>query len=110
PGHHPELRGWATATSAGLPPDLADRLHEAEFLWTSSISDILLPAEPGVTLAEELAALDRIDDEAFVAAAFEISCSPAYGRPTPSPLGDAGERARVIELAAARGPRQRDFV
>ncbi|MEU5642891.1 DUF5937 family protein [Streptomyces milbemycinicus] len=111
PGHHPGLHGWATATAAGLKPDLADRLHEADFLWRSSRSDLLLPAEPGATLAEELDALDRIDDETFVAAAFEIVCSPtSYALPSPSPLVDAGERVRVRELAAARGPKQAAFV
>lgn len=109
PGHHPGLHGWVTATNAALKADLADRLCEADFLWRSSRSDILLPARPGATLAEELDELDKIDDERFVAAAFEISCSATYTRPTPSPLVDADERARVREMAAARGPRQAAF-
>ncbi|MFG2139130.1 DUF5937 family protein [Streptomyces sp. NPDC048650] len=109
PGHHPGLHGWVTATNAGLKPDLADRLCEADFLWRSARSDILLPARPGATLAEELDELDRIDDERFVAAAFEISCSATYSQVTPSPLVDADERARVREMAAARGPRQAAF-
>lgn len=46
PGHHPGLHGWVTATNAALKPDLADRLCEADFLWRSSRSDILLPAPP----------------------------------------------------------------
>ncbi len=28
PGHHPGVHGWATATAAGLEPDLADRLMD----------------------------------------------------------------------------------
>ncbi|GGX11848.1 DUF5937 family protein [Streptomyces noursei] len=109
PGHHPGLHGWVTATNAGLKTDLADRLCEADFLWRSSRSDILLPAHPKPTLREELDALDKIDDERFVAAFFEINCSARYTLPTPSPLVDAGERARVREMAAARGPRQAAF-
>ncbi|MFF4699775.1 DUF5937 family protein [Streptomyces chattanoogensis] len=109
PGHHPGLHGWVTATNAGLKTDLADRLCEADFLWRSSRSDILLPTRPGATLAEDLDELDRIDDERFVAAAFEITCSATYTQYTPSPLVDAGERARVREMAAARGPRQAAF-
>lgn len=109
PGHHPGLHGWVTATNAALKTDLADRLCEADFLWRSSRSDILLPARPGATLAEDLDELDKIDDERFVAAAFEISCSATYTQPTPSPLVDADERARVREMAAARGPRQAAF-
>ncbi|MEU6325694.1 DUF5937 family protein [Streptomyces sp. NPDC047049] len=109
PGHHPGLHGWVTATNAALKTDLADRLCEADFLWRSSRADILLPARPGATLAAELDELDTIDDERFVAAAFEITCSASYTSPTPSPLVDAGERARVREMAAARGPRQAAF-
>ncbi|MFE7611939.1 DUF5937 family protein [Streptomyces celluloflavus] len=109
PGHHPGLHGWVTSTAAGLKTDLADRLSEADFLWRSSRSDILLPARPGATLAEELDAMDAIDDERFVAAAFEITCTGRYGLPTPSPLVDPDERARVREMAAARGPRQAAF-
>ncbi|MFI9051814.1 DUF5937 family protein [Streptomyces sp. NPDC053427] len=109
PGHHPGLHGWVTATNAGLKTDLADRLSEADFLWRSSRSDILLPTRPGASLAEELDELDKIDDERFVAAAFEITCSASYTRVTPSPLVDADERARVREMAAARGPRQAAF-
>ncbi|MFG2225971.1 DUF5937 family protein [Streptomyces sp. NPDC050161] len=109
PGHHPGLHGWVTATTAGLKTDLADRLCEADFLWRSSRSDILLPTRPGATLAEDLDALDRIDDERFVAAAFEVTCSSRYTMVTPSPLVDAEERARVREMAAARGPRQAAF-
>ncbi|MEU8549664.1 DUF5937 family protein [Streptomyces roseoverticillatus] len=106
PGHHPGLHGWATATASGLRPDLADRLTEADFLWRSARSDLLLPATPRATLAEELDDLDRMDDEKFVAAAFEVTCSSL---PVPSPLVDAEQRARVRELAAARGPRQAQF-
>ncbi|MEV0276859.1 DUF5937 family protein [Streptomyces sp. NPDC050610] len=109
PAHHPGLHGWATATAASLKPDLADRLTEADFLWRSARSDILLPSVPGATLAEELDALDRIDDETFVSAAFEITCSTTYDRAVPSPLVDAGQRALVRELSAARGPKQADF-
>ncbi|MGK5731506.1 DUF5937 family protein [Streptomyces sp. URMC 124] len=107
PGHHPGLHGWATATASGLRPDLADRLTEADFLWRSARSDLLLPAVPRATLAEELDDLDRMDDEKFVAAAFEVTCSSE--RPEPSPLVDARQRARVRELSAARGPRQAQF-
>ncbi|MBL1095248.1 DUF5937 family protein [Streptomyces coffeae] len=109
PGHHPGLHGWATATASGLKPDLADRLHEADFLWRSARCDLLLPAHPGATLTEELDALDRVDDETYLTAAFEISCSTSYTRCRPSPLVDADARARVREMAAARGPRQAAF-
>ncbi|WP_407550803.1 DUF5937 family protein [Streptomyces sp. Pv4-95] len=109
PGHHPGLHGWVTATAASLKTDLADRLCEADFLWRSARSDLLVPSRPEATLAQELDAMDTIDDERFVAAAFEITCSASYTRCTPSPLVDAGERARVREMAAARGPRQAAF-
>ncbi|MFC7308307.1 DUF5937 family protein [Streptomyces monticola] len=110
PAHHPALHGWATATASALKPDLADRLCEAEFLWSSIRCDLLLPARPGDTLADELDQLDRIDDETFVATAFEITCTGRYEISTPSPLVDEDQRRRVREQAAARGPRQAAFV
>ncbi|MEU9744600.1 DUF5937 family protein [Streptomyces niveus] len=110
PGHHARLHGWVTSTSAGLKPELADRLHEADFLWRSTRADILLPARPRETLAEELDDLDTMPDEQYVAAALEISCASQYDTGVPSPLVDAGTRGRVLELAAARGPRQSAFI
>ncbi|OAH11418.1 DUF5937 family protein [Streptomyces jeddahensis] len=117
PGHHPGLHGWATATTASLKPDLADRLHEADFLWRNTFSDIFMPfagvsggpRRPGATLAEDLDILDRMDDERFVLAALEFTCSASYQDGGPSPLVDAGRAARSLELAATRGPRQLDF-
>ncbi|MEV6796080.1 DUF5937 family protein [Streptomyces sp. NPDC051320] len=118
PGHHPGLHGWATATAASLKPDLADRLHEADFLWLSTFSDIFLPfagvrrgggTGPGVTLAEDLDLLDMLPDAEFVALALEFTCSVTYDKGGPSPLVDTATRARAMDLAAARGPRQVDF-
>ncbi|WP_345044658.1 DUF5937 family protein [Streptomyces sannanensis] len=117
PGHHPGLHGWATATAASLEPCLADRLHEADFLWRHTFSDIFMPfaglrggdGRPGVTLAEDLDLLDRMDDERFVLAALEFVCSASYSTGGPSPLTDARTRARALEMAAARGPRQTEF-
>ncbi|MEW1696651.1 DUF5937 family protein [Streptomyces sp. NPDC093249] len=110
PGHHARLHAWTTTTSAGLRPELADRLHEADFMWNSSRSDILLPSRPRETLAEELDDLDLMDDEKYVGAALEISCNSAHTHGTPSPLVDARMRRRALDLAAARGPRQIAFV
>ncbi|MFB9388194.1 DUF5937 family protein [Streptomyces coeruleoprunus] len=111
PAHHPGLHGWATATAAALKPDLADRLHEANFLWTATFSDVLMPFSglrggdgvPGATLAEELDMMDRLDEERFVTAALEFSCSSTYGS------GCQVRPERALELAANRGPRQLDF-
>ncbi|MEU8678928.1 DUF5937 family protein [Streptomyces sp. NPDC048560] len=117
PGHHPGLHGWATATAASLEPALADRLHEAEFLWRNTFSDIFMPfagvrggdGRTGATLAEDLDILDKLDDERFVAAALEFTCASHYGTGAPSPLTDATMRARALDMAAARGPQQAHF-
>lgn len=117
PGHHPGLHGWATATAAGLEPDLADRLHEAEFLWRNTFSDVFMPfagvrggnGRTGATLAEDLDILDRLDDERFVSAALEFTCASLYGIGAPSPLADPAMRARALDMAAARGPQQVEF-
>ncbi|CAM5525204.1 hypothetical protein STANM309S_01789 [Streptomyces tanashiensis] len=110
PAHHARLHAWTTATSSALKPELADRLHEADFMWRSTRSDFLLPAQPRETLAEELDDVDRMSDEAFVGAALEISCSSRYSEGIPSPLVDERSRRRALDLAAARGPRQAAFV
>lgn len=107
PGHHPGLHGWATATAAGLKPDLADRLHEADFLWRSTFSDIFipfagLPVDPrrvGVTsLKEELDLLDRLDDERFVSSALEFTCATTYSAGAPSPLVDPARREHALDF------------
>ncbi|GAA2430800.1 DUF5937 family protein [Streptomyces macrosporus] len=111
PAHHPWLHGWSTTTLAGLKPDLAGRLAEADVLWRSTRSDILSPTgpRPGDTLAEELDAVDLLDDERYVQAALEINCSSDYCGEGPSPLVDPDARRRALDRAAARGPRQLEF-
>ncbi|MCC3768562.1 DUF5937 family protein [Streptomyces sp. UNOC14_S4] len=117
PGHHPGREGWAQATAAALRPDLADRLQEADFLWRNTFSDLFMPfagvrggdGRAGATLAEELDMLDELDDEQFVVTALEFTCLSSYDRGGPSPLSDAETRARVLELALARGPGQAEF-
>ncbi|KOT53010.1 ArsR family transcriptional regulator [Streptomyces rimosus subsp. rimosus] len=117
PGHHPGLHGWTTATASALKADLADRLHEADFLWGPTFSDVTMAfaavadaaGQPGTTLAEDLDLLDRLDDELYVEAALEITCASAYSRGGPSPLVNAESRRAALERAAARGPRQSEF-
>ncbi|NSC23168.1 winged helix-turn-helix transcriptional regulator [Streptomyces albus subsp. chlorinus] len=118
PGHHPGVHGWATATNASLKQDLADRLCEADFLWRTTFSDILMgfaglrdpSVQPGATLTEDLDLLDRLEDEEFVSAALEFTCGMLYGTDAlRSPLTDPAMRERSLELAAARGPQQRRF-
>lgn len=110
PGHHPQLAGWAGEVWAGLRPELAERLREAEFLWRSSQADFLLPARPRPALVEELDDVDRIDDESYVTAALVTTCGGHRGRfAAPSPLTDATARERALDLAQARGARQGAF-
>ncbi|WP_329477268.1 DUF5937 family protein [Kribbella sp. NBC_01484] len=110
PGHHPQLAGWAGDVWAGLPPELAERLREAEFLWRSSRADFLVPARPGPTLADELDDVDRIDDETYVTAALVTTCgSNRVHFAGPSPLADATARERALDLAQARGAVQEAF-
>ncbi|NJP92997.1 helix-turn-helix transcriptional regulator [Nonomuraea sp. FMUSA5-5] len=109
PGHHPRFAAWAGDVWAGLRPELAERLREAEFLWRSSRADFLVPARPRPTLAEELDDVDRIGDEAYVRAALVTTCGSNrlhFG----SPLEDATARERALDLAQARGALQEAFV
>ncbi|MGW1275299.1 DUF5937 family protein, partial [Streptomyces sp. NPDC002491] len=89
PGHHPRLAEWARDVRTALPPELAERLREAEFLWRSSQADFLLPARPRATLAEELDDVDRIDDASYATAALVTTCGSCRVRAAPSPLTDA---------------------
>ncbi|WP_042429028.1 DUF5937 family protein [Streptacidiphilus anmyonensis] len=110
PPHHPASVSWAARVRAGLGMELAERLGEAEFLWRSSRADFLLPARPAATLAEELDAVDALDDDRFVSAALVTTCGSdrvLFG--TPSPLADTASRDRALELALARGPQQAAF-
>ncbi|MER7827789.1 DUF5937 family protein [Streptomyces sp. NPDC096097] len=119
PAHHPGLASWTTATAASLDPCLADRLLEADFMWRSSFSDIFMPfaglpggtGRPAASLAEALDVLDRLDDERFVRAALEQCWLALYneGGPSSSPLANPAARAKALETAAARGPRQLAF-
>ncbi|GAA1917659.1 DUF5937 family protein [Streptomyces durmitorensis] len=110
PGHHPQLAGWAADVWAGLRPELAERLREAEFLWRSSQADFLVPARPRPTLAEELDDVDRIDDETYVTAALVTTCGRTRAHfATVSPLTDPTARERALDLAQARGPLQEAF-
>ncbi|TRV77766.1 helix-turn-helix transcriptional regulator [Streptomyces sp. 130] len=110
PAHHPELAGWAAEVRAGLRPELAERLTEAEFLWRSSRADFLVPARPRSALADELDDVDRIDDETYVTAALVTTCgSNRVHFGAPSPLADAAARERALDRARARGPLQDAF-
>ncbi|MFB6813290.1 DUF5937 family protein [Streptomyces sp. NPDC056347] len=110
PAHHPQLAGWAADVWAGLRPELAERLREAEFLWRSSRADFLVPSRPRPTLAEELDEVDRIDDESYVTAALITTCgSNRVHFAAASPLSDAAARERALDLAQARGTLQETF-
>ncbi|MEV0646622.1 DUF5937 family protein [Phytomonospora sp. NPDC050363] len=110
PGHHPRLAGWAGNVWAGMRPELAERLREAEFLWRSSRADFLVPSRPRPTLAEELDDVDRIDDETYVSSALVTTCgSNRVHFAGPSPLADTTARDRALDLAQARGPVQEAF-
>jgi DNA-binding transcriptional ArsR family regulator len=109
-GHHPHLTAWAIGVRAGLRPELAEHLQEAEFLWRSSRADFLLPAQPRHTLTEELDDLDQITDEAYVTSALVTTCGSSrvhFGGP--SPLTDAAARERALDQAQARGALQEAF-
>ncbi|MFI0723834.1 DUF5937 family protein [Streptomyces sp. NPDC021224] len=110
PGHHPQFAAWAADVWAGLPPELAERLREAEFLWRYTQADFLIPGRPRSTLAEELDDVDRIDDETYVTAALVTTCgSNRVHFRGASPLTDARARERALEVAQARGALQEAF-
>jgi len=108
--HHPNLTGWAAAVRAGLRPELAERLQEAEFLWRSSRADFLIPGQPRETLKEELDDVDLIPDETYVSTALIMNCGGNrvhFGGA--SPLTDPVARERALDQAQARGAIQEAF-
>jgi uncharacterized protein DUF5937 len=108
--HHPNLTAWAAGVRAGLGPELAERVSEAEFLWRSSRADFLLPAQPRETLTEELDDVDQIADETYVTSALVTTCgSNRVHFGGPSPLTDAAARERALDQAQARGALQEAF-
>ncbi len=117
PGHHPGPQGWVTGVTARLDAHLADRMCEADFLWRTTFSDLFMPFAgipgretlPGETLADDLDLLDKLTDEQFVDAGMEFVCTPGYDSQARSVLSDPERRGLVLELAAARGPRQLRF-
>jgi DNA-binding transcriptional ArsR family regulator len=108
--HHPQLAAWAAGVRAGLRPELAERMQEAEFLWRSSRADFLLPAQPRQTLKEELDDVDKIADDVYVTSALITTCGNSrvhFGGS--SPLTDASARERALGQAQARGELQEAF-
>ncbi|WP_194906665.1 DUF5937 family protein [Catenulispora rubra] len=112
PAHHQTQNGWVTAATAGIAPDLMDRILVADYLWRTSRSDMLLPAAPQPTLAAELDVLDALDDEAWVRdALMTSSCGVVPLRDDlASPLVDDVARKIARDRAGARGPRALEFV
>ncbi|MFD2472278.1 DUF5937 family protein [Amycolatopsis silviterrae] len=108
PAHHPHFAAWAREVCAGMRPELAERVREADSLWRSAQADFLLPAHPRPTLAEELADVDLIDDETYATAALVSTCGSTRIAAR-SPLADPASRERALDLAQARGPRQEAF-
>jgi DNA-binding transcriptional ArsR family regulator len=108
--HHPDLAAWSADVRRVLPPELAERLQEAEFLWRSSRADFLLPGQPRESLKQELDDVDAIADEAYVTSALITTCGNGrvhFGER--SPLTDADARERALDQAQARGARQEAF-
>lgn len=108
--HHPNLTGWAADVRAGLRPELAERLLEAEFLWRASRADFLIPGQPRESLKEELDDVDLIPDEAYVATALITTCGSSRVRfGDASPLTDPVARERALDQAQARGANREAF-
>ncbi|MGW1376159.1 DUF5937 family protein [Streptomyces sp. NPDC002446] len=110
PAHHRPQHTWATSVSSALTPGLARRLLAADCLWRHTRADFLLPPAPGATLADDLDAVDRLDDEAYVAGALCLACGASPPGRDRRPLADPAARERARALALARGPRAAAFI
>lgn len=112
PGHHESQHRWIEATVENLDHGLLARLKTADYLWRTSRSDMMLPAAPSTSLAQELDALDQLSDEVRVnSALITSSCGVIPLRPElGSPLLDAEAASLARERAGKRGPRELAFV
>jgi DNA-binding transcriptional ArsR family regulator len=112
PGHHREQREWIDSAVDRLPADLVHELRRMDYLFRTSRPDMFLPDRPRASITEELDALDRRSDEAWVSSALlTSSCGaiPLVGGAA-SPLSDAGVRQVALDRARARGARAARFV
>jgi hypothetical protein len=112
PNHHPTRIGWAAGLTAALDARLLERIIDMDCLWRTSRADMFLPSRPEATLAAELDAVDRLDDETWAAAALiTSSCGTvALHREFGSPLVDSRARDLARERASMRGSRAAAFV
>jgi DNA-binding transcriptional ArsR family regulator len=112
PDHHPAQSDWIQSMRGLIDPSLLAGIRAADYLWRTSRADMLLPANPSPTLADELDVLDALDDETWVRSALiTTSCGhlPAHAE-VGSPLTDMRARDIVRDRAAARGDHQVKFV
>nr|WP_199533196.1 DUF5937 family protein [Renibacterium salmoninarum] len=112
PAHHAPQQDWIRRSIELIEPDLMDRMLTADFLWRTSRADMLLPSNPGASLADELDALDCLSDETWVNAALITSSSGVVPllENLKSPLVDENARRIARERATVRGQRQLEFV
>lgn len=112
PGHHGEQREMIADLAGDIPAEVTGAIRQSDYLWRTSRCDMFLPADPAPDLAGELDALDRLDDEEWVASALlTSSCgSIPLVRGAGSPLSDPATRRIALERASARGERQARYV
>jgi len=112
PSHHGEQREMIADLVEDIPAEVMREVRNSDYLWRTSRSDMFLPADPAPDLLGELDALDRLDDDAWVASALlTSSCgSIPLVRDVGSPLSDTVARRIALERASARGARQAYYV
>jgi DNA-binding transcriptional ArsR family regulator len=112
PGHHGEQRELITDLAGDIPGELTRTIRQSDYLWRTSRCDMFLPADPAPDLSGELDALDRLDDEEWVASALLTSSCGSIPllRDAGSPLSDPATRRIALERASARGERQARYV
>src|SRR4051812_6406711 len=101
PGHHSDQREQVSKAADEMPVELVHELRQMDYLFRTSRADMFLPSRPRPSLADELDALDALDDEAWVTGALlTSSCgSIPLVRAPASPLSDATARRVALERA-----------
>lgn len=110
PQHHSAQRDLLAGAADAMPGELARGLRGFDYLFRTSRADFFLPHAPAGTLAAELDAVDRLDDESWVAAALLTSSCGTFPVVAASPLTSPAARRTAVERAEACGRRAVEFV
>jgi DNA-binding transcriptional ArsR family regulator len=105
PGHHPVQRMWVNRVSGAIEPELRERIDAFSPLWTMYRARYLLPGPEGLnrSLRDELASIQRLDDDQFTLFTAWAISGGYTGRALESVTTRDSAQDELRRRAAARG-------